>query len=241
MKELNGELQTLQHEFKEIKKKQQQRINESSNLTTTTKNLANEIKLLKNEFNSVQSKQREIISRDLNSLTANLTITMNDFANKLDAFDLKLNSTQEKQLELTSNLRDHGHGNKQRLDQSQFKLIDLQIKAVQQKQLECSRLSEENDQKINIIWTNLTDEIYRLDENLEYYDFLVNSTQKTQLKIVELTSQVTNFTNHFKRIDQQMETVREKQNQLFLLTEESGRKISALNTDLTVKIERLDD
>lgn len=80
LKELNGELKTLQHEFNEVKNKQQQRIIHSSslqlNFTTTTNNLANEIQLLKNEFNSIQSKQREIISQDLNN--RNLKIITND-------------------------------------------------------------------------------------------------------------------------------------------------------------------
>ena len=35
----------------------------------------------------------------------------------MQRLDEKLNSTQEKQLELTTDIRDHGHGNKQRIDQ----------------------------------------------------------------------------------------------------------------------------
>ena len=186
---------------------------------------------MKNEFQDVQNKQQEIISRDINILQSNLTATTKNLANKIVHIDQKLNSTQVKQLKLTSDLRDHGHGNKQRIDQltsqienftSDLKLIDQQIETVQQKQNELSRLGEGNDKKINVLWTNLTDEIHLLDEKL-------NSTQEKQLeltsdvrnhghgnklRIEQLTSQITNFESDWESFDQKVETVLQKQTEI---------------------------
>jgi len=168
---------------------------------------------LRNEFEDVQNKQQEIINRDINILRSNLTTTTNNLASKIEIVDQKLNSTQEKQLKLTSDLRDHGHGNKHRLDQltskienfkNEFKLIDQQIENFQQTQIELSRLGEENGQTINFLRTNLTHEMHRLDEKL-------NSTQQKQLELTtdirnhghgnkqridQLTSQINNFISH---------------------------------------------
>ena len=224
---MNNDLKTLENEFKDVQNKQQQQIIQSAslqlNLTATTNNLANKLESLKNELSTVQTKQKEIINRDINILRSNLTATTNNLANRIDVVDQNLSSTQEKQLELTSDVRDHDHANKQRLDQltshinqltNEFKLIDQQIGTVQQKQIELSRLGEENDQKMNTISTNLTDGMNRLDEKL-------NSTQKKQLELTsdvrshgygnkqridQLTSQITNFTSDFDVFNQQVST-----------------------------------
>ena len=119
---------------------------------------------MKKEFNAVQNKQSEIISRDINTLKSNLAATTNNLANVFDFFDLKLNSTEEKQLELISKVT------------NDFKLHDQQIETVQQKQIELSRLAEANGQKINVLWTNLTDDMQNLNQKL-------NSTQEQQLEL----------------------------------------------------------
>ena len=85
-------------------------------------------------------------------------------ANIFDVFDLKLNSTQEKQLEIASKITKN------------FKLHDLKLETVQQKQIELTSLSERNGQKINILWTNLTDNMQNLNQKL-------NSTQEEQLEL----------------------------------------------------------
>ena len=114
---------------------------------------------MENEFLDVQNKQQEIINQDFNILRSNLTATTQKLANKIDIFDQKLNFTQEKQ-----------HGNKQHIDQltskienitNDIKLIDQQIETVQQKQIE---FGNGNDQKINVLRTNHTDAMHRLDE-----------------------------------------------------------------------------
>ena len=136
--ELNGEFKTLQNEFQEVQRVQQQRIIQNSNLQQhleiTIDNLAIDLESLRNYSNAVQNKQREIISQDMKSLKANLTITTNNFTNILDLFDLKLNSTQEKQLELVSKVTNVT---------KEFRLIDQQIETVQRKQLELVNLGEE--------------------------------------------------------------------------------------------------
>ena len=82
------------------------------------------------------------------------------------------------------------------------------------------------------IQTNLTDGMNRLDQKL-------NSTQENQLI---LTSQVTNFTNEFKLIGQQIEKVKQKQNELSDLSEGSGnQEINILSTNLTDEIQRLNE
>ena len=119
---------------------------------------------MEKEFNAVQNKQREIINRDINTLKSNLATTTNNLANIFDVFDLKLNSTQEKQLEIASKITKN------------FKLHDLKLETVQQKQIELTSLSERNGQKINILWTNLTNDMQNLNQKL-------NSTQEEQLKL----------------------------------------------------------
>ena len=158
---------------------------------------------MEKEFNAVQNKQREIINRDINTLKSNLAETSNNLANIFDVFDVKLNSTQEKQLELTSKVTNVAND---------FKLLDQQIETVQQKQMELSHLGEGNSQKINVLWTNLTDDINRLERKL-------NSTQEKQSELAsrvrnhghgnkesidQLTSKITNFTNDFETLDQQV-------------------------------------
>ena len=152
---------------------------------------------MKNEFQDDQRKQLEIISRDINILQSNLTATTNTLAKKIDLVDRKLNSTQEKQLKLTSNLRDHGHGNKQRLDQlmlhvknfaNDFKLIDQQMETVHQKQNELSRSGIKNEQKINAVRTNLTENIHRLEEKLT--SDIQNHGHGNKHRIDQLASQI---------------------------------------------------
>ena len=256
---MNGDLKILENEFKDVQNKQQQRIIQSANLqlnlTATTNNLANKIESLKNELNTVQTKQQKIINRDITLLRSNLTATTNNLANRIDVVDQNLNSTRDKQLELTSNLRNHGHGNKLRIDQlelqiknftNDFKLIDHQIETVQQKQIKSSRLSEENEHKIIAMSKNLTDGMNRLDKKLNY-------TQEKQLELTfdvrshghadidQLTSQIKNFKNDFKLIDQQIETVQQKQMELSHLSEENDQKINVISKNLTDGMNRLDE
>ena len=178
----------MENELKDVQNKQQQRITQSSSfqqhLTATTDNLANDIESLEKEFNAVQNKQREIINRDINTLKSNLATTTNNLGNIFDVLDMKLNSTEAKQLELTLKIINFTNN---------VNLLDQKIETVQQKQFELSRLSEGNDQKINVLWTNLTDEIHHLSKKL-------NSTQEEQL---ELASRVRDHGHGNKdRIDQ---------------------------------------
>ena len=143
----------------------------------------------------VQNKQQQRIIFS-STLKSNLAATSNNLANKIDLVYRKLNFTSEKQLELTSDLRDHGHGNKQRLDQlashiqnfaNDFKLIDQQMETVQQKQNELSRLGKGNDQKINV----LTENIRRFEEKLT--SDIRNHGNGNKQRIEQLTSQIKNF------------------------------------------------
>ena len=191
---MNGNLKNLENEFKDVQNKQQQRIIHSANLqlnlTTTTNNLADRLKSLKNEFNTFQTKQQDIINRDINILRSNLRVTTNNLANRIDTLDHKLNSTQEKQQELISDLLNHGHGNKQRLDQlesqmtnftSDFESFDQQIKTVQQKQI--TFISQDVlDRKINDSMTNVTFYMNQIErqafENITDLSSQMNSTTK---------------------------------------------------------------
>ena len=191
---MNSDLNTLENEFKDVQNKQQQRIIHSANLqlnlTTTTNNLADRLKSLKNEFNTFQTKQQDIINRDINILRSNLRVTTNNLANRIDTLDHKLNSTQEKQQELISDLLNHGHGNKQRLDQlesqmtnftSDFESFDQQIKTVQQKQI--TFISQDVlDRKINDSMTNVTFYMNQIErqafENITDLSSQMNSTTK---------------------------------------------------------------
>ena len=191
---MNSDLKTLENELKYVQNKQQQRIIHSANLqlnlTTTTNNLADRLKSLKNEFNTFQTKQQDIINRDINILRSNLRVTTNNLANRIDTLDHKLNSTQEKQQELISDLLNHGHGNKQRLDQlesqmtnftSDFESFDQQIKTVQQKQI--TFISQDVlDRKINDSMTNVTFYMNQIErqafENITDLSSQMNSTTK---------------------------------------------------------------
>ena len=85
-------------------------------LTSRIENFSNEFQLIDQQIENVQQKQIDLSrlsegnSQTINVLRTNLT-------DEMHRLDEKLNSTQEKQLELTTDIRNHGHGNKQRIDQ----------------------------------------------------------------------------------------------------------------------------
>ena len=204
----------------------------------------------------IQNKQQQRIIFS-STLKSNLAATTNNLANKIDLVYRKLNSTQEKQLELTSDLRDHGHGNKQRLDQleshiknfaNDFKMIDQQMETVQQKQNELSRFGIGNEQKINVVWTNLTENINLLEEKL-------NSTQEKQLELTsdirnhghgnkqridQLTSQITNFKSDFEIVDQQVKTVQQQQAKLISKDDLLDRRMNVLWTNITFYMNQIE-
>ena len=108
---------------------------------------------MNDEFKDVQKQQLEIntrIDRDLNNLQSNFSVTKNSLANIFDSFDLKLNSTREKHLELSSKIRDHGHGNKQRIDDLASQITNLTI-AFEMKTDD--RIVGQN-QKMAVLWIN---------------------------------------------------------------------------------------
>ena len=195
---MNGDLRTLENKFKDVQNKQQQRIIHSAslqlNLTAATNNLADKLKSLKNDFNTVETKQQDIINRDINILRSNLRVTTNNLENKFDAFDQKLSSTQEKQLELISDMRNHGHGNKQRIDQltaeitkfrSDFESFDQQVKTVQQQQAKLISKDDLLAQRMNDSLTNIT--------------FYMNQIERQALgNITDLSSQMNSTT---KKVD----------------------------------------
>ena len=132
---------------------------------------------MENGLNDVQKQQIQIITRndrheqDVKILKSNIMERRDNLTKIFDSFVQKLNFTQEKQLELASRFRDHGHGNKQQIDnlasemtkfRNDIKLMDQQITTVQQQQIKLTTLSQGNEQKINVLWTNLTDSINRL-------------------------------------------------------------------------------
>ena len=191
---MNSDLKTLENEFQDVQNKQQQRIIHSAslqlNLTATTNNLADQLESLKNEFNTVQTKQQDIINRDINILRSNLRVTTNNLENKFDAFDQKLSSTQKKQLELTSDIRNHGHGNKQRIDQltseitnfrSDFEIFDQQVKTVEQQQTKLISKDDLLDRRMNDSLTNITFYMNQIErkafENITDLSSQMNSTR----------------------------------------------------------------
>ena len=192
---MNSDLKTLENEFQDVQNKQHQRIIHSAslqlNLTATTNNLADQLESLKNEFNTVQTKQQDIINRDINILRSNLRVTTNNLENKFDAFDQKLSSTQKKQLELTSDMRNHGHGNKQRIDQltseitnfrSDFEIFDQQVKTVQQQQAKLISKDDLLDRRMNDSLTNIT--------------FYMNQIERQAFEnITDLSSQMNSIRN----------------------------------------------
>ena len=145
---------------------------------------------MENGLNDVQKQQIQIFTRndrheqDVKILKSNIMERRDNLTKIFDSFVQKLNSTQEKQLELVSHVRDHGHGNKQQIDnlasemtkfKNDIKLMDQQITTVQQQQVKLATLSQGNEQKINVVWTNLTDSINRLTVNSCAFIFLCNS------------------------------------------------------------------
>ena len=95
-------------------------------LTSQVTNFTNEFKLIDQQIEEVQQKQNELSNlsegsgQEINILSTNLT-------DEIQRLDEKWNSTNEKQLELTSRLKDHGHGNKHRIDQLEKKIGVLWI------------------------------------------------------------------------------------------------------------------
>ena len=136
----------MKKEFNAVQNKQSEIISRDintlkSNLAATTNNLANVFDFFDLKLNSTEEKQLELISKvtndfklhnqqletvqkkqielsrlsdangqKINGLWTNLT-------DDKENVNQKLNSIQEKQLELASRVRDHGHGNKERIDQ----------------------------------------------------------------------------------------------------------------------------
>lgn len=91
-------------------------------------------------------------------------------------------------------------------------LIHQEIETIQQKQSELANLTEENGQEINVLRTNLTDDLQRLDQKL-------NSTHEEQLELTsrvqdQLTTQVTRFTNDFGTLNQKVRTLQQGQTSL---------------------------
>ena len=114
------------------------------------------------------------------------------------------------------------------------------METLQQKQVELSHLGEGNGQKINIIWTNLTDKIHRLDENL-------NSTQEKPLELTsrihshghgnkdridQLTTKVTSFTNDLETLDQKVKTVQEGQTTMNSRKDAVDKRISQIEQNI---------
>ena len=145
---------------------------------------------MENGQNNVQKQQIQIIAR-------------ND-RHEQDVKILKsnLNSTQEKQLELASKIRDHGHGNKQQIDnlafqvtksKNDFKLIEQQLKTVQQQQIQLTNLGRDNEQKINatwtIIWTNITNDINRLTDKQREMTNITGDISDINLRLQEAENQ----------------------------------------------------
>ena len=157
---LANDIESLEREFNAVQNKQREIINRDintlkSNLAATTNNLANIFDVFDLKLNSTEEKQLELASKVTNDLKLvnqqietiqqkqielsrlgegngqkinDLWTTVKDDIHHLNQ---KLNFTQETQLDLTSRLRDHGHGNKQRIDQ-----LDQQIKNFQQTVME---------------------------------------------------------------------------------------------------------
>lgn len=154
---LTNELESLEKELNAVQNKQREIIsrdikNLQSNLTETTNNLSDIFAILANQdqqfsqqdqqIETLQQQQFELSrfgeqnSKKINTLMANFTDDMN-------RLDRTLNSTQEKHLKLSSHVRTHGHGNKQRIDK-----LDQQIRSVQQKQTTLIGQNNVLDQRI---------------------------------------------------------------------------------------------
>ena len=91
-------------------------------------------------------------------------------------------------------------------------LIHQHIETIQQKQSELANRTEENGQEINVLRTDLTDDLQRLDQKL-------NSTHEEQLERTsrvqaQLTTQVTRFTNELGTLNQNVRTLQQGQTSL---------------------------
>ena len=145
----------MKKEFNAVQNKQSEIISRDintlkSNLAATTNNLANVFDFFDLKLNSTEEKQLELISKVTNDFKLHdqqietvqqkqmelarlgegngqkINVLWTNLTDDIHLLNHKLSSTQEKQLELTSRVRDHGHGNKQRIDQ-----LDEQIKNIQ--------------------------------------------------------------------------------------------------------------
>ena len=104
-----------------------------------------------------------------------------------------------------------------------FKLIDQQMETVQQKQNELSRFGIGNEQKINAVWTNLTDNMHRLEEKL-------NFAQERQL---ELTSDLRDH-------DQQVKTVQQQQVKLISKDDLLDQRMNDSLTNITFNMKQIE-
>ena len=78
--------------------------------------VTNDFKLHDQQIETVQQKQIEL-SRLAQGNGQKINVLWTNLTDDMQNLNQKLNSTQEQQLELASRLRDHGHGNKERIEQ----------------------------------------------------------------------------------------------------------------------------
>ena len=147
-----------------------------------------------------------------------------------DNFDQKLDSSLEKQLELASQIRNHGHGNKHRIDnltsevtqsKTDLKLMGQKMKTFQQQQIQITTRIDGHDRDVDILKSNLTVTRNNLSNIFDNFDQKLNSTQEKQLvlasdirnhghgnkKLIDnLASQVTKSTNDLKLIEKRVDT-----------------------------------
>ena len=170
--------------------------------------------------------------RDVNILKSNLTVTRNNLTNIFNNFDQKLTSTQEKQLELASQIRDHGHGNKQLIDNltsqvtksnNDLKLMDQKMKTVQQQQIQITTRIDGHDRDIDILESNLTvtennlanrlkdinDQAVANQKNLEVLDDKINSETEDITETIEneIENVEEDLQNHAEEFKEQLNTV----------------------------------
>ena len=162
-------------------------------LTSQIKNFKNDFKLIDQQIGTVQQKQFELsrLSKENDQKRNAISTKITDGMKFMNRLDEKLNSTQEKQLELTSDVRGHGHGNKQRIDQltsqitkftSDFEVFDEQVKTVQQQQAKLISKDDLLDRRMNVLWTNITFYMNQIErqafENITDLSSHMNSTTK---------------------------------------------------------------
>ena len=155
---------------------------------------------MKNDF---QKQQLQIITRidghdqSIQNMQSDLTVTRNigeTLTDEFDNFDQKLNKTQEMQLELASQIRNHGHGNKQRIEnlesqitnfKNDFQTFDRDLKTVQQKQIELISREDVLHRRMNVLWTNITFYMNRIErqaiDNITDLSSQMNTTNSVRL------------------------------------------------------------